>query len=102
MLIELALGKPGGEVGTVDGNIELLEQVRQRAEVVLVPVGEHYRSDVVAILFKKIEVGNANVNAVGGFFRKTHARIENKHLIFIAHGHAIHPKLANTPERDNL
>src|SRR6476659_7108562 len=102
MLFELAFGQSGGEVRTVNRHIELLENVRQRAEVILMSVRKHYRGDVVAILFKKIKVRNADVNAIGRFFRKAHARVENEHLILITHSHAIHSKLADTAERNYL
>ena len=70
--------------------------------MVLVSVSKNYRSDVVAILFEKIEVGNANINPVGGLFGESHARVEDEHLISVSHSHAIHPKLADTAERNDL
>ena len=66
------------------------------------PVSEHDGRDVVAILFKKIKVGNADVDAVGGLFRKAHARVEDEHFILITHSHAIHSKLADAAERNDL
>ena len=70
--------------------------------MVFVSVGQDYRGDVVAILFEKIEVGNANVNTVGGLFGKSHARVQDEHLIPVSHSHAIHPKLADAAERNDL
>ena len=70
--------------------------------MILVSVGEHYRGYVVAILLEKIEVRNADVNAIGRLFRKAHARVKNEHLILITHSHAIHSKLADTAERNYL
>src|SRR5690349_1307935 len=65
-------------------------------------VSQYDRGDIVLVLVKEGEVWNRNVDAVSGFFRETHSRIENEHLVCIAHGHTIHPKLADTAERDNL
>ena len=89
-------------MGTIDGNVEFLEDIRQRAQMIFVTVGEHYSSDVVAILFKEVEIGNANVNTVSSLLGKTHAGVEDEHLVPITHSHAIHPKFADTAERDNL
>src|SRR5689334_25037700 len=65
-------------------------------------VSQHDRGDIVLVLVKEGEVWNRNVNAISGLFRETHSRIENNHLVGIAQGHTIHPKLADTAERDNL
>src|SRR6185369_1109534 len=65
-------------------------------------VSQHDRGDIVLVLVKEGEVWNRNVNAISSLFRETHSRIENKHLIGIAQRHTIHPKLADTAERDNL
>jgi hypothetical protein len=70
--------------------------------MVFVTVGENYCGDVVAILFEEVEIRNANVNAVSGLFRKAHSGVEDEHLILITHSHAIHPKLADTAERNDL
>src|SRR5216683_5817085 len=102
MFFQLALSQSGSEMRTVNRNIEFLQDIRQGPEMVFVPVGKNYRSDVVAVLFEKIEVGNANVNTVGGLFGKSHTRVQDEHLIPESHSHTIHPKLADTAERNDL
>jgi hypothetical protein len=67
-----------------------------------VSVGKNNGGNVIAILFEKIEVGNADVNAIGRLFGKTHAGVEDEHLILISHSHAIHSKLADAAERNDL
>jgi hypothetical protein len=89
-------------MGTVNRNVEFLQDVGQCADVVFMTVSENYCSDVIAILFEKIEVRNTNVNAVSGLFGKTHARVKDEHLILVTHSHAIHPKLADTAEGNDL
>jgi hypothetical protein len=102
MFFQFALSESGREVGTVNRNVELLQNVGQRAEVVLMPVSEDYGRDAVAILFEEIEVWNANVNAVSRFFGKAHAGVEDEHFILVTHSHTIHSKLADTAERNDL
>jgi hypothetical protein len=58
--------------------------------------------DVLAILFEKIEVWDTNINAIGSLFRKAHARVEDEHFIPVSHSHAVHPKLADTAERNDF
>jgi replication fork clamp-binding protein CrfC len=67
-----------------------------------VTVGEHYRCYVVAVFFEELEIGNAHVNTVSSLLGKTHTGVEDEHLVPITHSHAIHPKFADTAERDNL
>src|SRR5437868_13786263 len=102
VFFEFAFRQSCREVRTINRDVESFEQVRQRAKMVFVTVCENYRSDVVAVFVKKIEVGNGNVDAVGRLFGKAHARVENQHLVAVAHSHAIHSKLADTAERDDL
>jgi hypothetical protein len=102
MFFELALSETGSEVGTVNRHVELFEYIRKRAKMIFVPVGKNDCCDVVAIGFEKIEVGYADVNTVGGLFGKAHARVKDEHLILVSHGHAIHPKLADPAERNDL
>ena len=70
--------------------------------MIFVTVRENDRGDVVAILFEEVEVGNADIDAVGSLFGKAHAGVEDEHLVAVAHSHAIHPKLADTAEGNNF
>src|SRR5712692_7959491 len=100
MLIEFAFRESGREMRSVNRNVELLEYIRQRAQVVFVTMCENYCRDVVAILFEKIKVRNGDINAVRSLFGKAHAGVEDQHLVAVTHDHTIHPKLADTAERD--
>src|SRR5438128_6831037 len=102
VFFQFALGQSGCEVGTVNRNVEFFQNVGQRAKVVLMSVSKDYGSNVLAVLFKKIEVRNTDIDAVGRLFGKPHAGVQDKHLILITHSHTIHSKLADTAERNNL
>jgi hypothetical protein len=102
VFLEFAFGQAGCEVGTVNGNVEFFQDVRQRAEMIFMPVRENDGSNVLSIFFEKIEVRNTDINAVSGFFGKAHAGVEDEHLILIAHSHTIHSKLADPAERNDL
>ena len=64
VLLELALQQLEREGRAVDRQmVELAEQVRQRADVVLVAVGEHDRFDAVDVLAHVVEVRQHQVDA---------------------------------------
>jgi hypothetical protein len=102
VLFQLALGEAGREMRTVDRDVEFLQDVRQRAQVVFVPVSKYYCSNVIPILFEEVKIRNANVYTVGIFLGESHARVKDEHFVSETHSHAIHPELADTAERDNL
>lgn len=102
VLFQLALGEAGREMGTVDRNVEFLQNIRQGAQVIFVPVSKYYCSNVIPILFEEVKIRNANVYTVGIFLGESHACVKDEHFISVTHSHAIHPELADTAERDNL
>src|SRR2546421_5129088 len=102
MLFQLALGKARREVRTINRHVELFQDERQRAQMVLVTVGKDNGGNVLAVFFENIEVGDADVDAIDALFGKAHARVDDEHLITAAHKGAIHPKLADTAEGDDL
>src|SRR4029077_8368169 len=52
-----------GEARRVDLQLEFAEQVRQRADVVLMAVGEHHGLDLIGVLAQVLEVGQDQVDA---------------------------------------
>jgi hypothetical protein len=102
VLFQLALGEAGRKMRTVDRDVEFLQDIRQSAQVIFVPVSQYYRSNGVPILFEEVKIRNANVYTVGVFLGESHARVKDEHFISVTHSHAIHPELADTAERDNL
>src|SRR6185503_1391518 len=102
VFFEFALRESGGEVRAVDGNVELLQEVWKRTKVIFVTVCEDDGGDVVPVLVEKTKIRNRHIDSVGRFLRKAHPGVENQHLVAVPHSHAIHSKLADTTERDDL
>ncbi len=102
VLIELALRQTQREPRSVNRNVESLQDVRQCAQVIFVPMREHDRGDLVAILFKDLEIRNADIDPIDALFGKAHAGIDNDHLVAKTQQRAIHPKLANAAEGDDF
>src|SRR5689334_6689092 len=102
VFFEFTFGETRGEVRTVNRNVETFEEVRQRTEMIFVTVREDDGGDSVAIFVEKIEIRDRNVDAVSRFLGKAHPGVENQHLVAVPHSHAIHSKLADTTEWDDL
>src|SRR5689334_9590213 len=102
VLFEFALSQTGGEMRTVDRDVEVLQKVWQRTEMIFVTMSEDDGGDVVPVLFEKAKIRNRNIHAVSCFLGKTHPGVENQHLVAVPHRHAIHSELADTTERDDL
>ena len=102
VFFEFAFSQAGGEVRTVNRDVESLQDVRQRPQMIFVTVCEDYRGDVIAKFVEKVEVWDRNVYAVSRLFRKAHSGVENYHLVAVTHSHTIHSKLADTAEWDDL
>src|SRR5690348_9963538 len=102
VFFEFAFGEAGGEMRAVNGHVKLLQQVRQRAEMIFVTVSENDGGDVVFVLVKETKIRNRDVDTVSRFFGKAHPGVENQHLVAEPQSHAIHSKLADTTERDDL
>src|SRR5215210_717828 len=79
VFFEFAFSEAGGEVGTVDGDVESLKNIRQSPKMIFVTVRQNYGRDVVAILVEEAEVRDGDVDAVSRLFRKAHAGVENQH-----------------------
>ena len=67
--------------------------------MVFVPVGEDQGGQVVAIFFEKIEIRDRDVDAIRRFFGKSHAGIDDDHLVAVPDAHAVHPELADAAKR---
>src|SRR6266516_93817 len=64
VFIQLALGQSQREVRCVNWNIDLFQQVGQRAQMIFMTVGENYCRDIFAVLLENIEIGYAHVTAI--------------------------------------
>jgi hypothetical protein len=102
VFFQLSFGEADRKVRSVDGDVEFFEDVRQRAEVVFVPVRQNNGGQVLPVFFQKVEIGNRNVNPVHALFWKPHAGVNDDHVVCVPHGHTIHPELADAAERDDL
>src|SRR6266496_6175787 len=102
MLIKFAFRQTQREMRRVNRNVELFQDVRQRAQMIFMTVRENNGGDLVPILFEYIEIRNGNIDAIGALFGKAHAGIYDDHFVAKAQQRAIRSKLADAAERNNF
>ena len=102
MLFELAFDVGQGELGGVDGNLELAEDPGQSADVVLVAMGEDDGADVLPVLDEVGDVGHDDVDAQQLCFREHEAGIDDDDVVFPAEGEAVHAEFAEAAEGDDF
>ena len=103
VLLELRAHQPHGQRAAVDHrrHAELAQHVGQGADVVLVPMGEHDRLDVVRALAQVGEVRQHEVDAehLGG--REHEAGVDDDDpVVVLDHGHVL-ADLPEPPERED-
>jgi hypothetical protein len=102
VLIELALKQGEGECRAVDLEtaIDIAEQVRERADVILVPVGEDNSLDPVGLLPNEVEVGQDEVDAGHVAVREGQADVDDQDpAVELEAGH-VPTHLAHPAEED--
>src|ERR1051325_1212222 len=102
MFIHLALCQAESKTRSVNRHIDFLQDVGQRAQMIFVAVSENYGRDVVTKLFENLKIRNTNIDAIDALFGKTHARIQDEHLVAKAQQSTVHPELADAAEGNNF
>ena len=102
MLVELGLDQPERQAGAPDlGHADLAHQVRQGADVILVPVRQDDRPQRAGSVAQVAEVGQHEVDAHHLVAREAEPRIDQDALaVLLDHGHVL-ADLAEAPERDD-
>ena len=96
VLFELAVDVGEGELGAVDGDVELGEDPGQSADVVFVAVGEDDGADVLLVLDEVGDVGDDDVDAEELGLGEHEAGIDDDDVVFVAEGEAVHAELAES------
>ena len=102
MLFELAFDVGEGELGAVDGDVELGEDPGEAADVVLVAVGEDDAADLAAVLDEVGDVRDDDVDAEELFFGEHEAGVDDEDVVAEVEGETVHAELAESAERDYL
>ena len=102
VFFQLVLDQSDGQLGAVHRNVDLLQDVRQGADVVLVSVGDHKALHLIDVPFQISHVRDHQVDAqhvVGG---ERQAAVYYDDGILILKGRDVHTDLLQTAQRDDL
>jgi hypothetical protein len=102
MLFEFAFYIGEGELGAVDGDVELGQDPRETTDVVLVAVGEDDAADFAAVLDEVGDIRDDDVDAQELFFGEHKAGVDDEDVVTVVKGETIHAELAESAERDYL
>ncbi len=102
MLFQLAFHVGQRELGGVHRNLELAQDPRQAADVVLVPVRQHNGAHMLLVLNQVGDVGDNNVDAQQLRLGEHQARVDHNNVVFPAHCQAVHSELAQPAQGNDL
>ena len=101
VLPKLLLHEAEGELCAVDGDLELFEEERERADVVLVRVRKQNGADLVAVLEEIGKVRDHDVHAEHLGIREHESRVDHDDVVAVfEHGH-VETDLADAAQRDD-
>ena len=102
VLFELELNDRRRQRGRVDRHIELLEHVRDRADMVLMPVRDDHAADAVFVCLQVADVRDDHVDAIEVLIRKAHAAVDKEHVLAILIDGEVLADLTEPAERDDF
>ena len=91
-----------GQARRIDGRVDPVHHIRQRADVVLVAVGDEEAAELLLIFCKIGDVRNDKVHAVHVVLGEAEAAVDDDHVLAVfQHGHVL-ADLIQTAERNDL
>ena len=101
-LLELALDEADREARGIDRDVQLLEQVAQRADVVLVAVSDDDAAHPVAVFDDVAEIWNDQIDAEHVVIRERKAAVDDDDIVLVFDDGHVLADLAETAQRDDL
>ena len=102
MLFKVVFNVGQRELSCVDGDLELVENPGQAADVVHVAVGEDDAADMSLVLNEVSDIGNNDIDAQQLRLWEHESGIDHDNVVFPAQGQAVHAELAQSAEGDNF
>ena len=102
MLFKIALDVGQGELGGVDGNLELGEDPGQAADVVHVAVGEDDGADMRLVFNQVGDIGDNDIHAQQLRLREHQPGVDHDNVVFPAEREAVHAELAEAAEGNDF
>ena len=89
-LLQLVFDEAAGQAGAIDGQVDLLQQIRDTANVVLVAVGDEQALDLILVLHHEGEVRDDHVHAVHVAVREDQTAVHDDHIaVALVNGHVL-------------
>src|SRR5215210_2058575 len=101
-LLQFAAHEPEGELGGVDGHIELAQEIWQRAHVVLVTVRKHDTLQLIRVFPHIGKVGEHKVDPRHLLIRERHTGVDQDDPTVLAHGRHVLADLTQPPKGNDL
>ena len=102
MLFELALYIGQSKFCSIDRDVEVGEDPREAADVILMPVRKNNPADFRSVLDEVADVGDDDVDAEELFFWEHEAGVDHDDVVTVVECEAVHAELAESAERDYL
>ena len=101
-LRQLDLHQPRSQAGGVDRRGQLLQHIRQRADVILMSVREHDSPDLFGVFLQVGDVRDDHVDAVHLLVRKAHTAVDHHNVTAVLIGRHVLADLAESAERNDF
>ena len=101
MLAQLHIDEAAREPGAEHRHVDLAQQERQRADVVLVAVGEEHRLQARGVVQDVLEVRDHEVDAEHLLLGEHQPHVDGDRLVVVLVEHHVAPDLAEAAERDH-
>jgi len=93
VLFQLGPHQRQGERRSVNGGVDVVQDVGQGADVVLVAVGEQDGPDAVVVFAQISDVGDDNIHAQQFGVRENHTTVDHHHVFTVLEDHHVHAEL---------
>ena len=102
VLLQLQLDEPGAHAGGIDRGVDGPEDIGQRTDVVLMPVGDKDAPDLVLVLDQIAHIGDDHVDAVHIVIGKAHAAVDHHDVSSVFVYGEVLPDLVQTAQRNDF
>ena len=82
VLFELSIHQPKGQHGAINRQIDPLEQIRQRADVILMPMSKHNSTNLICVAFYKCKVWQHQIYSEHIVIGERHPAVDDHHVPF--------------------
>ena len=102
MLLKLSLDKSEGEPCTVNRHVELFQEIRQTAYMVLVTVGEHNAAELIYVFLNIAVIGKDDIHAQKLAIGESHTTVYDQHIVCTFDSCTVLSYLVESAKRDYL